>query len=252
MAYTREDVQVRLKNLGYYGGKIDGDLGPASCEAMMIALEALVALRDKSVVIEAKPFNPTILPPRDLPLVSSGSATRTLPTEWLQPATVSRIHLHWTAGGHVASENDKDHYHVLINGDGTVVKGNCDIAANSTTSPRGKKAHHTLNANTGSLAVSMACMLDAKERPFNGGRFPLTRQQWDKAIIVTAELCKRYNIPVTPKTVLSHAEVEANLGIKQRGKWDVAILPFDPQYDTARECGDLYRQKVQEHLRRLV
>jgi len=171
-----------------------------------------------------------------------------LPQEWLQSATVQRIHLHWTAGGHNPSENDKDHYHILIAGDGRVVKGNCDISANSTTSPRGKKAHHTLNANTGALAVSMACMMDAVERPFNAGKFPLTKAQWEKAAVVVAELCRRYKIPVTSRTVLSHAEVQANLSIRQRGKWDVAVLPFDRAYDTARACGDFFRKMVQEHL----
>jgi uncharacterized protein YgiM (DUF1202 family) len=77
---------------------------------------------------------------------------------------------------------------------------------------------------------------------------PLTKAQWDKAAIVVAELCRRYNIPVNPRTVLSHAEVQANLGIRQRGKWDVAVLPFDRAFDTARECGDLFRRMVQEHL----
>jgi hypothetical protein len=171
-----------------------------------------------------------------------------LPQEWLQSATVQRIHLHWTAGQHNPSENDKDHYHILIAGDGRVVKGNCDIAANSTTSPRGKKAHHTLNANTGALAVSMACMMEARERPFDAGPYPLTKAQWEKAAIVTAELCRRYKVPVTARTVLSHAEVQANLSITQRGKWDVAVLPFDRAYDSARACGNLFRKMVQDHL----
>jgi hypothetical protein len=58
-------------------------------------------------------------------------------------------------------------------------------------------------------------------------------------------------VPVTPKTVLSHAEVQANLGIKQKGKWDIAILPWDRSFDTARECGDEFRRMVQEHLSKL-
>ncbi|MER8369697.1 hypothetical protein NKH70_28955 [Mesorhizobium sp. M0991] len=42
---------------------------------------------------------------------------------------------------------------------------------------------------------------------------------------VVAELCKYYRIKVTSKTVLSHAEVESNLGIEQRGKWDSPGCP---------------------------
>jgi hypothetical protein len=67
-----------------------------------------------------------------------------------------------------------------------------------------------------------------------------------------AELCKHYKVPVTDKTVLSHAEVQKNLGITQRGKWDVAILPWDRSFDTSWECGDLFRKQVQEHLNKLA
>jgi hypothetical protein len=248
MPYSNEDVQVRLKNMGFYGGKIDGDWGPASREATMKALEALETLqkgqrRPPTPVIEPSPLTP-------IPIADTPVQAPVLPEWWLQSGDFSRIHIHWTAGEHKASENDKDHYHVLVEDDGKVIKGNCDIAANSTTAPRGKKANHTFNANTGALAVSMCAMKGAVERKTDGP-FPLTKAQWDKTVIVAAELCRHYRIPVTPKTVLTHAEVQANLGIKQKGKWDIAILPWDRKFDTARECGDLFRKQVQEHLSRL-
>jgi hypothetical protein len=41
------------------------------------------------------------------------------------------------------------------------------------------------------------------------------------------------------------------LGIRQKGKWDIAILPWDLSFDTPRECGDLFRQQVQVHLLKL-
>jgi hypothetical protein len=56
--------------------------------------------------------------------------------------------------------------------------------------------------------------------------------------------CRRYDIPVTPKTVLSHAEVQNNLGIKQRGKWDISRLAVDPSMNGAKACGDLLRASV--------
>jgi hypothetical protein len=176
------------------------------------------------------------------------SIYRLIPQEWLEPATLGRVHVHWTAGAHKCSEFDRGHYHVLVEDDGKIVRGLCDLAANSTTHPYGRKANHTLNANTGAAAVSLCCMAEAIERPFKAGKYPLTRKQWDVGAMATAELCFRYNIKVTPRTVLTHAEVQANLGIRQRGKWDIAILPFDMNYDTARECGDLLREQVQEHL----
>lgn len=171
-----------------------------------------------------------------------------IPRDWLQPADIARVILHWTAGQHKPSQDDRGHYHILISGEGEVVRGLCDIRANSSTDAKGRKAHHTLNCNTGSIGVSMACMLGAIERPLNVGKHPLTRAQWDKAAQVVAEICKHYKIAVTPRTVLSHAEVQNNLSIRQRGKWDIAILPWDLAFDTARECGDRFRTQVQDHL----
>lgn len=40
MATTRE-VQDRLRELGYYNGRIDGDIGPASCAAILRALAGI-------------------------------------------------------------------------------------------------------------------------------------------------------------------------------------------------------------------
>src|SRR5690606_21599103 len=54
------------------------------------------------------------------------------------------------------------------------------------------------------------------------------------------------NIAVTPKTVLTHAEVQANLGIKQRNKWDIAVLPFDRKVVGAKAIGDKLRSEVKE------
>ncbi|WP_248311240.1 hypothetical protein [Bosea sp. UNC402CLCol] len=46
---------------------------------------------------------------------------------------------------------------------------------------------------------------------------------------------------MTPKTVLSHAEVQGTLKIAQRGKWDIARLAFDPPVGGAKACGDMFR-----------
>lgn len=167
----------------------------------------------------------------------------TLPAEWMPAARMQRVILHWTGGNHKASSYDKSHYHVLVEGDGAVVKGTPSIKLNESPAKKGYAAH-TLGANSGSIGVSLCCMAGSQEKPFKAGRAPLTKAQWDKASSVVAQLCKRYGIPVTPKTVLSHAEVQTNLGIKQRNKWDVTVLPFDLKFDTARECGDRFRAEV--------
>lgn len=69
----------------------------------------------------------------------------------------------------------------------------------------------------------------------------MTREQGEALPAVLADLCRRYAIPVTPSTVLSHAEVQGTLGIKQRGKWDISRLAFDPSVMGAKACGDLIR-----------
>ena len=105
-------------------------------------------------------------------------------------------------------------------------------------------AAHTLNLNSDSIGVSLCGMAGAVESPFNAGRAPITQKQWDVLADVLAQLCRRYSIPVTRKTVLSHAEVQPTLGVTQRGKWDIARLPFDPSIKGAVAIGDKLRAAV--------
>jgi N-acetyl-anhydromuramyl-L-alanine amidase AmpD len=168
------------------------------------------------------------------------------PDDWMPNARLDRVILHWTAGTSSASDFDRKHYHILVEGSGRVVRGIPSIAANGVSAPVGVgvRASHTFNCNTGSIGVSMCGMRGAVERPFNAGPSPLTRVQWEAAARVVAVLCRRYGIPVTPRTVLSHAEVQANLGITQRQKWDVSRLPFDASLVGAPACGNVFRSLV--------
>lgn len=165
-----------------------------------------------------------------------------IPDDWLPAASMQRIIVHWTAGGHKANKTDKRHYHLLIQGDGTVVRGP-SIACNQRPLERGYAAH-TRHCNSGSIGVALCCMSGAVERPFNPGRAPMTRAQWDRLIQVVAALARHYRIPVMPQTVLSHAEVQGTLGIEQRGKWDVTRLAFDPSIVSANACGNKLRTEV--------
>lgn len=164
----------------------------------------------------------------------------------LPTCAMARVVIHWTAGGYKASTLDREHYHVLVEGDGTVVFGTHPINANAKP-PKEPRASHTRNLNTGSIGVSMCCMKDARERPFSAGPFPLTEQQWKVAAEVVAELCDRYQIHVTPKSVLAHGEVEATLGIVQLQKWDPMVLPFATA--TPRpQVMEQFRAAVRQHL----
>ncbi len=160
---------------------------------------------------------------------------------WMPQADMKRIICHWTAGAYEASNADILHYHILVEGDGTLVRGTCSIPDNESTRD-GVYAAHTLGTNTGSIGVAVCCMADATRS--DPGRFPMTERQWLRMAEVAAELCKRYRIEVTPTTVLGHGEVERNLGIKQRGKWDPMMLPWEPDLP-AKEVGDRFRRLVQ-------
>lgn len=235
-----KDIQTRLMTLGYALPKFgaDGYMGGET----RAALEKFQ--HDRGVTVTG------MADPRTLGLLfdtAKPAPAQIIPAEWMPAASMQRIIVHWTAGAHKASSLDKDHYHILIAADGTLVRGNPSIRQNQA--PVGKDyAAHTLGCNSGSIGVSLCCMALAKESPFDAGTAPMTRTQWEKLPHVLADLCRRYAIPVAPKTVLSHAEVQKTLGIQQRGKWDIARLAFDPSIKGATACGDIFRRAAQRLL----
>jgi hypothetical protein len=165
-----------------------------------------------------------------------------LPKEWTPPADMKRIIAHWTAGRHRATAWDKEHYHLLIEGDGAVVRGRYSIRDNWKLRGSGYAAH-TLNANNASIGVAVCCMHGARERPFDAGPFPMLKLQWDVLVRTVAEMCDVYDVPVGPQTVLGHGEVQANLGIPQKQKWDPMVLPWAPDMQV-RAVGDMFRGEV--------
>jgi hypothetical protein len=221
---TLLDVQraciARGESLEPYGA--DGDPGPTTFGAIMRLLEQVPLVAPK-------------------PAPSIASTTRiALPDVWMPWAKMQRIIVHWTAGNHIASADDRKHYHFLIDGTGKVVRGTPSVDLNQAPVKKGYAAH-TLNCNSGSIGVSLCCMASAVESPFKAGTAPMTREQWEALPGVLADLCRRYAIPVGPATVLSHAEVQGTLGIKQKGKWDIARLAFDPSIVGAKAIGDRFR-----------
>jgi hypothetical protein len=127
--------------------------------------------------------------------------------------------------------------------DGTIVDGVEAIADNIVTSD-GDYAAHTLNLNTRSIGVAMCGMRGAVEQPFDAGPSPLNEVQFMSFCKMVADLCVEHSIPVIAETVLTHAEVEPTLGVKQRGKWDIPRLPWRPDLHGSRAVGDFMRQTV--------
>ncbi len=160
---------------------------------------------------------------------------------------MKRIILHWSGGSHNATKTDKKHYHRIVDGTGNIHAGIHPIKANERPQ-KGHYAAHTLNCNTGSIGVAMACMRGAKEHPFNVGSHPMTDRQLAVFVKLVAQLATDYSIPITRQTVLTHAEVQPTLGITQRGKWDINWLvgwkkPLKPV-----EAGDLLRAVIKENM----
>ncbi|QTF94203.1 N-acetylmuramoyl-L-alanine amidase [Halomonas sp. BM-2019] len=165
-----------------------------------------------------------------------------VPKSWMPKAAMQRIVFHWTAGAYRASALDRKHYHILIESDGKLVQGTHSIADNASTADN-HYAAHTRRLNTGSIGISVCCMAEARERPFDAGRFPMTETQWHSMAQVAADLCDAYTIPVTPQTVLGHGEVQGTLGVQQLGKWDPLALPWEPTLSPA-QVGERFRNLV--------
>lgn len=225
---TPTDFQIALTSMGFSPGPADGLWGPKT--------EAATKQWFKTGRSLGAPSALTLKP-------TPGSL---VPESWLTPAKMSRIITHWTAGSYTVSGLDKNHYHIIIDGEGALVRGVHSIADNVNTSD-GDYAAHTRGLNTGSIGVSVAAMAGAQERPFDMGPYPMTEVQWDTMARVVAELCSFYKIPVTPQTVLGHGEVQDILGVAQTGKWDPMVLPWKLGL-TFRQVGDLFRERVAHYL----
>lgn len=156
---------------------------------------------------------------------------------------MKRVTFHWTAGGYTPNRSDMEHYHYIVAGNGSVVEGYHAPEDNLDCTDDDYAAHVRL-ANTGNIGVALAGMREATERPFMPGPSPITARQMGVAVDLVADLCIRYGIPVEPTTVLTHAEIEPTLGIKQFGKWDITRLPWDDSLKGAIQIGDHIRALV--------
>lgn len=242
MTASPRKIQERLLELNYDIGRAgaDGKIG-RDTEAAIRLFQQQHGLYVDGVV--GKLTEAALFPPAAEPAPTLEPST-TVPASWMPKADISRVIVHWTAGRHRASEVDRSHYHILTEGDGRLVRGVPTIDKNDASGARAGYAAHTLHCNTGSAGVSMCCMALAVESPFSPGPAPMTEVQWNANARVVADLCRRYGIPITDRTVLTHAEVQPNLGIAQKGKWDVTRLAFNPRVVGHRAVGDLLRQQV--------
>ena len=163
---------------------------------------------------------------------------------------LNRIIWHWAVTGYKITSHAKDAYHFLVDGDGVVHKGKFDVTANSTGKPlvSGQYAPHTRGLNSGSIGNSVLAMAGAVEAPFTTGPYPMKENQIEALLALTASQMVEYDIPLSPRTVLSHAEVEPILGVKQSGKWDYMWLPGLDFPKNPVVVGDILRSRLEKML----
>jgi len=158
---------------------------------------------------------------------------------------MKRIVAHWSAGTYEVNSLDLEHYHLIVDGECRVHEGKHPVSDNESTSD-GIYAAHARRCNTGSIGIAVACMAGARE-DFRHGDYPMKEVQFEKLCETMAEDCQVYGIPVSSLTTLTHAEVEPNLGIAQRGKWDFTELSFKPELKGAKACGDFMRERIRHY-----
>jgi hypothetical protein len=204
MTYEVRAMQARCAALGFWPGPIDGVDGKRTQAAFAAATVAQKA--------KGKPFQ--------------------------HASGLTRIHMHWTGGGHTANATDRKSYHVVIEGSGKEI----------ICHPEAARLAHTLNANGGAIGISMACMAGAVERPFSWGSAPMISAQLHGMAKAAARLARQYDIPITRYSVLTHAEVQPVLGIKQRNKIDIMCLPGMNEMQDPIKIGDKIRAIIVSYL----
>ena len=212
MTYTTREYQGRVN--GIMGGPVltvDGMLGPKTRSAISEAMK-IKGVRDAK------------------DLFTRG---------------VRGIVWHWTAGAHGVIDLERDHYNWVFDNLGNVYDGNHSVQDQvNYDHTRGVGASHTKSMNTGWIGLSVDAMAGAIESPLNWGTNPVTWKGIDAMLDWTMDLCKEYDIPVSPWTTLSHAEVQQTLGVQQRFKWDYKVLPGYTRAEDARKIGDVLRDRM--------
>ncbi len=224
-------VQQALDKSGFDPGPFDGIAGPKT-KAALIQFQRSRKLSPDGIVG----------PLTHKALLTAGIGADNY--ESLHPETsLSRIIMHWTAGADGVNDLERNHYHVIVDRLGKVFMGALKPEANESCRD-GRYAAHTRALNTGSIGVAMDAMAGAKESPFDPGKYPITKAQVTAFTSVIADLCETYKIPVTRQTVLTHAEVQPTLKIRQRNKWDITWLPGMDRPGNPLEVGDKLRELI--------
>jgi hypothetical protein len=154
---------------------------------------------------------------------------------------------HWTAGAKGIIQLERKSYNALADAEANVYDGLFRPEAQATYAV-GRAASHSLNANSHRASVAMDCMAGARERPLRMGSAPMTDGHIDGMLSETAVWMKQFGILKSKFTTLSHAEIQGTLGIRQRNKWDITVLPGMTEVKSATWVGDHLRERLDDYL----
>ncbi len=159
---------------------------------------------------------------------------------------MKRIIIHWTAGTYYPSEFERKFYHFLVDKNGKIYNGVFKPEDNEVCKI-GKYAAHTGGGNTGSIGVAMCAMAEFKNSK-NVGKYPISKIQFESTMDLCAKLAKKYNIQISPQTVMTHYEFGLkNPKTTSAGKIDIIYLP-PYQWVAKEDVGKFIRTKIKWYL----
>lgn len=159
---------------------------------------------------------------------------------------MKRIIIHWTAGTYYPSEFERKFYHFLVDKNGKIYNGVFKPEDNEVCKI-GKYAAHTGGGNTGSIGVAMCAMAEFKNSK-NVGKYPISKIQFESTMDLCAKLAKKYDIQISPQTVMTHYEFGLkNPKTTSAGKIDIVYLP-PYQWVAKEDVGKFIRTKIKWYL----
>lgn len=162
---------------------------------------------------------------------------------------MKRIIIHWTGGSYNINSSVLNSYHYAVTNTGGVIPCNHRPEDNENCQDD-NYAPHTGGGNTGSIGVSMLGMYYTKGQSPKDSKYPLTKKQCEATFKLVADLCKKYNIAVSPDTVMTHYEFgKKNPKTTSAGKPDITYLAPYPDIKP-QDCGTFIRTKVNWYYKR--
>jgi hypothetical protein len=162
------------------------------------------------------------------------------------PPQLKRICLHWTAGGLTHNATDKEHYHFICAGDGSIHLGKYKPEANGKSlTNRDQYAAHCGGGNSFTIGIAVC----GGPKGYKYGTF--TQESFERACEEMARCCLHYGIAISEDSIYTHYEFgKKHPGTDSSGKIDINQLPWDPKVK-ADEVGDVLRKKVNWYLQKL-